>query len=89
VSPPEPRPAAARLAGRVAVVFGGMLHLMVGAFVLAAVGVLPAVGLAAAAVVWGATALLGWRWRHTRPPVVVLLPFVAALALWLAARLAA
>jgi hypothetical protein len=88
VSAPERHPAAARLAGRVTVVFGGLLHLMVGALVLAAVGVIPAAGIAAVVLVWLATATLGWRWRHTRPPVVVLLPFVAALALWLAGRLA-
>jgi hypothetical protein len=89
VSTPPRHPAATRLAGRVAIVFGGLMHLMVGAFVLASVGVLPAVGVAAVASVWVATAVLAWRWRHTRPPVVVLLPFVAALAWWLAARLAA
>jgi hypothetical protein len=86
VSIPPRHPAATRLAGRVAIVFGGLMHLMVGAFVLASVGVLPTSRIAAVAVVWVVLAALGWRWRHSRPPVVVLLPFGAALAWWLAAR---
>jgi hypothetical protein len=86
VSSPPRHPAATRLAGRVAIVFGGLMHLMVGAFVLASVGVLPAPRVAAVAGVWVVLAVLGWRWRHSRPPVVVLLPFAAALVVWLAAR---
>jgi hypothetical protein len=89
VSAPDRHPAATRLAGRIAIILGGLMHLMVGAFVIASVGALPAAGVAAVASVWVTTAVLGWRWRHTRPPVVVLLPFVAALAWWLVARLAA
>jgi hypothetical protein len=85
----DPEAVAARLAGRVAVVFGGLMHLAVGAFVLASVGVLPLPAVGALVALWSALAVLGWRWRHSRPPVILLLPFVAALAWWLLARVAA
>jgi hypothetical protein len=79
----------ARLAGRVAVVFGALLHLVVGAFVLASPSLVPAPVTFGLAVLWGGLAALGWHWRHRWPPAVLLLPFVAALALWLAVRLTA
>jgi hypothetical protein len=84
----EGHPATARLAGRVAVTFGALLHLVVGAFVLASTQILGGLVTLGLAGLWVALAVLGWRWRHRRPPLVLALPFIAAAAWWVAARLA-
>lgn len=81
--------AGARLAGRVAITFGAVMHLAVGAFVLASGSVLGPPAASALAILWLGLAVLGWRWRHRRPPLVLALPFVAALAWWVAVRMAA
>jgi hypothetical protein len=81
-------PATARLAGRVAITFGALLHLVVGAFVLASTQILDGLVVLGLAALWGTLAGLGWHWRHRRPPLVLALPFIAAAAWWVAARLA-
>jgi hypothetical protein len=83
-----PERASARLSGRIAVAFGGFMHLVVGTLVLASAGVLAAPTTLTLGGLWTVLAVVGWRWRHRRPPVVLLLPFVVVAALWLAIRLA-
>lgn len=83
-SPREP--GTARLPGLIAVVFGGAMHLVVAGFVIAAGQLLPATLALGLGVLWVAAATLLWRWRHRRPLVVLLLPFLVALAWWLAVR---
>jgi hypothetical protein len=81
----EPGRVGARLPGRIAIGFAGLMHVVVGAFVLTSAQVLPAgaaLGLGAA---WTLLAALIWRWRHVRPLIVLGLPFVGAAAVWIVA----
>jgi hypothetical protein len=71
-----------RRAGEViAIVFGVLLHLVVGFFYLVSGLVAPLWALAVLWVIWLALAYLMWRWR-TKPFVVLAIPFVAAAIWW-------
>lgn len=72
----------ARLPGRIALLFGGVMHVVIGGFVAVSTGILPVAAALALGVLWTVLAALIWRWRHARPLVVLGLPFVGAIALW-------
>lgn len=72
-----------RIASAIGVAFGGLLHLVVGAFVLPSGLVAPAWAWLGLVALWVAGALLLWVWR--RSPVRALLVPVAMAAIWWAA----
>jgi hypothetical protein len=72
----------ARLPGRISLLFAGMMHVVIGSFVVASTRVLPVVAALGLGALWTVLATLIWRWRHVRPLIVLGLPFVGAIALW-------
>lgn len=72
------------LPGRISVAFAALMHAAVGGFVVAAGRVLPPAAAAGLFVAWLAVAALIWRWRHDRPLVALLLPFVTPVLVWAA-----
>lgn len=72
-----------RLASLVGVVFGVLLHLMVGFFVLFTGLIAPPWAAATLITVWIGMGWLLWRWRHT--PIRALLVPVVTAAIWFAA----
>lgn len=82
----EPRGLAAFLPGRISVAFAALMHAAVGGFVIAAGQLVPTLIGAGLFVAWLAVAALIWRWRHDKPLIVLLLPFVVPAALWASLR---
>ena len=82
----EPRGLIDLLPGRISVAFAALMHAAVGGFVVAAGQVLPTAAAAGLFAAWLAVAALIWRWRHDRPLIVLLLPFVVPALLWAATR---
>lgn len=80
----DPREIRHALARPVAVVFGTLLHLIVGWFYLFTPLIAPAWAAITLNVVWLALAWLGWRWRQGQPLRLLAIPFIAA-GLWWAA----
>ncbi len=78
----DPGQIGARLPGRIAVVFAGFMHAVVGGFVVGTVRLVPAAAALALGALWTVLAALIWRWRHVRPLIVLGLPFAGALAWW-------
>lgn len=72
-----------RLASLIALVFGGLMHVVVGVFVLSSGLVAPAWAAAVLSILWVTAAWLLWRWRHA--PVRVLFVPVVMAAFWWAA----
>lgn len=79
---PEIDAGARALAGTTALVFAGLMHLMVGGFVALSGRLAPAWAVAALAAIWAVVAVVIWRWHRRRPLATLLLPFVAAGVLW-------
>lgn len=77
---------AALLPGRISVAFAALMHAAVGGFVIPARALLPTAVAAGLFVAWLAVAALIWRWRHDRPLIVLLLPFIVPVALWASLR---
>jgi len=71
----------ARGASRLLVVLGFLLHLAVGVIVLFSGLIMPGWAVALLGLLWLVALAVAIRWR-SRPPVVVLVPFVM-LAVWL------
>lgn len=69
-----------RLASLIAVVFGSLMHVVVGVFVLSSGLVAPAWAAAILSILWVAAAWLLWRWRTT--PIRALLVPVGMAAIW-------
>lgn len=84
---PDPAPdlhdTGRRLASLIAVVFGALMHLIVGVFVFSSGLIAPVWAVAALVLLWLAAAVVLWRVRR-RPIVALLVPLVTA-ALWWAA----
>jgi membrane protein implicated in regulation of membrane protease activity len=74
------------IAGAIALVFAGGMHLMIGGFVALAGRVAPGWAVAALAFVWIVLAVVIWRWHRRRPLPTLLVPFVGAGVLWGALR---
>lgn len=70
-----------RIASLIGLVFGGLMHLVVGVFVLSSGLVAPAWAAALLSVLWVAAAGLLWHWRHT-PLRALFVPVVMALVWW-------
>lgn len=74
------RDEAHRLASLIALVFGSLMHVVVGVFVLLSGLVAPAWAAAILSILWVAAAWLLWRWRAT--PIRALLVPVGMAAIW-------
>ena len=74
-----------RLASIIGLVFGALLHAIVGVFVFTSGLVVPALAWSALLALWGIAAWAMWSWR--RQPVVVLLVPLATGAVWWATLL--
>jgi hypothetical protein len=68
----------------IALVTGGLLHLVVGAFVLSSGLLAPAWAATALGLVWVVLWVPIWRWRRSHPFRVLFVPFVMAAGWWLA-----
>jgi hypothetical protein len=86
-TPPPHDPVDLTAAGRtasalIAGVAAGLLHLVVGVFVLGSGLIAPAWAAVLLTVVWVALWVPIWRWRRLHPFRVMLLPFVMAAIWW-------
>jgi hypothetical protein len=66
----------------IALVAGGLLHLVMGVFVLASGLLAPFGAVALLVAIWGALWLPIWRWRRAHPFRTMLVPFAMAAVLW-------
>lgn len=73
---------ARRAAGLIALVAGGLMHLVVGVFVSSSGLVAPLWAVVLLVAVWAALAVLLWRWHRRRPLATLAIPFVAAAVWW-------
>lgn len=84
---PDPAPdlhdTGRRLASLIALVFGALMHLIVGVFVFSSGLIAPAWAVATLVLLWLVAAVVLWRVRR-RPIVALLVPLVTA-GLWWAA----
>jgi hypothetical protein len=74
------------LPGRISVAFAALMHAAVGGFVVASGQLLPTAAAAGLFAVWLAVAAGIWRFRHDRPLIVLLLPFIVPALLYSAVR---
>lgn len=84
--PPDDHGLGGLLPGRISVAFAALMHAAVGGFVVASGQILPTLATVLLIGLWLAVGVTIWRWRHDRPLVVLLLPFIAPVALWAALR---
>lgn len=70
-----------RLAGFVGLVFGSLLHVLVGVFVFSTGLIAPPWAAVAMIALWFVGASLLWRWRRS-PALALLVPVVMALVWW-------
>lgn len=72
-----------RAAGLIGLVFGSLLHVVVGVFVFSTGIIAPAWAAVVLIALWFVGASLLWRWRSS-PSLALLVPIVMALVWWAA-----